>query len=394
MKTPFTLTAVALLSVLLVACQPQQTPPARGMTEVGVVTLATQSVLLQNELPGRVTAALSAEVRPQVSGIVQARLFEEGARVKAGQVLYRLDASSYQATVDQALATLASAEASVGTARLKDERYAELAKIEGVAKQDADDAHATYRQALASVEEKKAALATARISLGQATVTAPIAGRIGASSVTLGALVTASQTTALATIRALDPIYIDLTQSSAQLLKLRKLQTKTGVQAGSAQVRLKLEDGSTYARTGTLKFQELAVDAATGSVTLRAQFPNPDGVLLPGMYVRAVLDEAQDSSALLVPQRGITWDPKGNATAMVLGADNKVEQRTVVTDRAMGDRWLVSSGLAAGDKLITEGLNKIRVGDTVKPVDASVGSAASAAAAPAPVAASSANAGK
>jgi membrane fusion protein (multidrug efflux system) len=366
MKLSYSLLASAAL--LLGACQQKSPPPAPGLVEVGVVTLQTQSVALQNELPGRVTAALSADVRPQVSGIVQARLFTEGARVQAGQVLYRLDASSYKATFEQARAALANAEAAVGAARQKDERYAALAQIEGVSKQDADDAHTAYRQGLAAVDEKKAALNSARIDLDHTTVTAPIAGRIGISSVTVGALVTASQTTALATIRGLDTVYVDMAQSSTQLLRLRKLQATAGTQPGSAKVHLKLEDGSAYARVGTLKLQEVAVDESTGAVTLRAEFANPDGVLLPGMYVRAVLDEAQDNQALLVPQRGIARDPKGNATAMVLGAGNKVEQRSVVTDRALGDQWLVSAGLAAGDRLVIEGLNKIRVGDTVKPV--------------------------
>lgn len=358
----------AILTLLLAACQQQDSVPARAPAEVGVLTLQTQSLLLQSELPGRVKAASSADVRPQVAGIVQARLFEEGASVKAGQALYQIDPSSYRSTYEEARAALANAEATLVAAKLKGERYAELVRIEGVSQQDADDATASYRQALASIEEKKAALESARIDLAHTTVTAPISGRIGISSVTVGALVTASQTTALNTIRALDSVYVDLSQSSTQLLQLRKLLTGKNMQSGSARVLLKLEDGSSYGRSGLLKFQEVAVDESSGSVTLRAEFPNPDGQLLPGMYVRAVLEEARVSAALLAPQRAITRDPKGNATAMVLSADNKVEQRTLVTERAIDDQWLVSAGLAAGDRLIVDGLNKIRVGDSVKPV--------------------------
>jgi membrane fusion protein, multidrug efflux system len=369
LKFPPLRTALALaLPVLLAACQSETAAPARGPVEVGIMTLVTQPITLQSELPGRAKAAQSSEVRPQVGGIVQARLFEEGARVKAGQLLYRIDASSYRALHEQARAALANAEASLSSAKLKHERYGDLVKIDGVSQQDADDAQASYRQAVATMAEKKAALESARIDLEHTAVTAPISGRIGISSVTPGALVTAGQTTALATIRALDPIYVDLTQSSAQLLRLRKLLSAEGAKSGSTRVRLKLEDGSDYARSGVLKFQEVAVDESSGSVTLRAEFPNPDGQLLPGMYVRAVLDEAQDNAALLAPQRAVTRDPKGNATALVLSADNKVEQRTLQTERAIGDQWLVSAGLAAGERLIVEGLNKIRVGDTVKPV--------------------------
>jgi membrane fusion protein (multidrug efflux system) len=243
-----------------------------------------------------------------------------------------------------------------------------LLKLDGVSQQDADDAAAAHQQAVAMVALKKAALETARINLGYTQVRAPISGRIGKSTVTPGALVTANQETALATIRALDPIYVDLTQSSAQLLRLRKLLGSEGVQSGSANVRLKLEDGSDYGTLGTLQFREVMVDEATGSVTLRAQFPNPDGVLLPGMYVRAVLDDAVNTQAILAPQQGVTRDARGNAVAMVVGKDQKVEQRTVVAERAIGDHWLITNGLQAGDQLIVEGLNKVRAGDTVRAV--------------------------
>lgn len=333
-----------------------------------MISLQAQQVDLRSELPGRTVAFLTSDVRPQVSGIVKERLFQEGADVTAGQVLYRIDPSSYQATYDQAKADLGNAQAAVASSKLKDERYTELLQIQGVSKQDADEAHATYLQAMATVALKKAALESARINLGYTQVRAPISGRIGKSSVTAGALVTANQDTALATIRALDPVYVDLTQSSAQLLQLRKLLGTQGIKSGSRRVRLELEDGTEYSETGTLQFQEVAVDQATGSVTLRAQFPNPHGVLLPGMYVRAVLDEAVNSAALLAPQQSITRDPKGNAIAWVVGKRNQVEQRSVVTARAVGNNWLVTSGLNAGDQLIIEGLNKIRAGDTVHPI--------------------------
>jgi membrane fusion protein (multidrug efflux system) len=367
MKTLSLIAACALLA----ACSPSAAPPPRGPVEVGFATLKTQAVPLQAELSGRTVSSLESDVRPQVAGIVKARRFEEGAQVKAGQVLYELDPALYQAAADQAQAALANAQAAVSSAKLKSERYADLEKIEGVSKQDADDARVAYEQALASVAAQKAAAATARINLEYTSIRAPISGRIGKSSVTPGALVTASQTTALATIRALDPIYVDLTQSSAALLQLRKALAGGHVGAGSADVRLKLEDGSDYASTGTLKFAEVSVDESTGTVTLRAQFPNPDGLLLPGMYVRAELDQAVDANGILAPQQGLTRDAQGNATALVVDGTGHVQSRTATTARAIGDKWLVTQGLAAGDRVIVEGVNKVRVGDAVKGVEVS-----------------------
>jgi len=351
--------------------------PAFPSTEVGILTLQPQSVALRSELPGRTAAFLVSDVRPQVSGLIKKRLFEEGADVRAGQVLYQIDPSSYQAAVDQAKADLANTQAMVVSSRLKDERYRELIEIQGVSKQDADDAHASYLQAVANVALKKAALQSAQINLAYTQVRAPISGRIGKSSVTAGALVTANQETALATIRALDPIYVDLTQSSTQLLQLRKLLGTQGMESGSRRVRLKLEDGTDYSETGTLKFQEVAVDQATGSVTLRAQFPNPRGVLLPGMYVRAVLDDAVNTAALLAPQQSISRDARGEAIAMVVGKNNQVEQRSVITGRAIGNDWLVVSGLSSGDRLIVEGLGKVHPGDSVRPLELATGAARS-----------------
>ncbi len=359
-----------VLPLLWLGCSQQSKPTKSAMTvEVGTYTLSAQNVTLTRELPGRTKATLSSEIRPQVGGIIQARFFEEGAFVKKDALLYQIVPSSYQAAFEEAKATLQNAEALVESTRLKSERYADLVKIDGVSKQDMEDAKTSYLQAVASVEAKKAALQTARINLEYTKIKAPISGRIGTSSVTVGALVTANQTTALATIRTLDPIYVDLTQSSTQLLKLRALLEQQGIKQGSTKLALKLEDGSVYKQNGTLQFQEIAVDESTGSVTLRATFPNPDGVLLPGMYVRTLVDEAVNSAAILVPQQAIQRDPKGNATALIVTADNKVEKRVVVTERAIGDTWLVNSGLNAGERVIVEGVNKVRVGDVVRVVD-------------------------
>ncbi|WP_116809729.1 efflux RND transporter periplasmic adaptor subunit [Steroidobacter cummioxidans] len=371
---------IATVALTLGACSKDQ---ARGgqrpPTEVGFITLQPQPLVLQSELAGRTTSYLMSDVRPQVSGIIKSRRFEEGAQVKAGQVLYEIDPAPYAAAAAQAKAGLANAKASVEATRLKAQRFGELLAIEGVAQQEADDARMAYEQALASVAQMEASLTSAQINLDFTQVRAPISGRIGKSSVTPGALVTANQETALATIRTLDPIYVDMTQSSAELLKLRRLIGDARMKSGQANVHLKLEDGSHYSHAGTIKFQEVAVDVSTGSVTLRAEFPNPDGVLLPGMYVRAVLDQAVSTTAILAPQQGVTRDVKGNATALVLTADNKVEQRTLVAERAIGDRWLISNGLAEGDRLIVEGTSKVRIGDLVNPVDMGTGTKAASA---------------
>lgn len=365
MKTP----SLIALCAVLGACTQAAAPPRRGPVEVGVATLKIEAVPLRAELSGRTVSSLESDVRPQVSGIVKARRFDEGAQVKAGQVLYELDPALYQAAVAQAEAALANAQAAVSSARAKTERYADLEKIEGVSKQDADEARVAYEQALATVAAQKAVAATARINLDLTFIKAPIAGRIGKSSVTPGALVTASQTTALATIRALDPIYVDLTQSSAALLQLRKSLAAGNLGAGSTDVSLKLEDGSDYASKGVLKFSEVAVDESTGTVTLRAQFPNPNGLLLPGMFVRAELNQAVATRGILAPQQGITRDAQGNATALVVDGTGHVQSRVATTARAIGDKWLVTQGLAAGDRVIVEGVNKVRVGDAVNVVE-------------------------
>ncbi|MBH2869081.1 efflux RND transporter periplasmic adaptor subunit [Serratia marcescens] len=362
------------LSLLLAACDGQNAGAPAGAgaeQEVGVVTLHGQSVTLSSELTGRVNATMTSDVRPQVDGIIKQRLFTEGAEVKAGQVLYQIDPASYQASYDQAAAQLKNAQATVQSTRLKSQRYAALVKENGVSQQDADDAKAAYLAAVASVAQYQAALETARINLAYTQVRAPIAGRIGISSVTPGALVTASQSDALATIRALDPIYVDLTQSSAQLLKLRRQQA--ALQRGAVTpVAIKLEDGTPYAHAGKLELTEVAVDEATGSVTLRAVFPNPEHELLPGMYVHATVDNGVDPKAILAPQQGITRNAKGEATALVVDEQNKVAQRTVSAERVVGSNWLIGSGLNEGDRLIVEGTSKVTIGAAVKPVEVSV----------------------
>ncbi|PPC75972.1 efflux transporter periplasmic adaptor subunit [Pokkaliibacter plantistimulans] len=372
MKYLSTMAGLILVPLALVGCQKEEVAQQQHQQrtpEVGYITLTTSEVPLKTELQGRTVASTTAEVRPQVSGIVEKRLFEEGSEVKKGQLLYQIDDSSYKAAYNEARADLLNSEATVRSAKLKDQRYAALAKSEGVSRQDADDAHAAYLEAVASVEKYKAAVESAKIDLDHTQVKAPIAGRIGISSVTEGALVTADQDTALATIRSLNPIYVDLTQSSKEVLKLRQTLKRSGVSSGNTEVSLQLEDGSTYADKGTLTVREVAVDESTGSVTLRAQFPNDDDLLMPGMFVRAVLDEAVDTQAMLVPQRGVARDARGNATALVIKDDGTVEQRQVTTDRSIGDKWLITQGLSAGDKLIVEGTGKVAAGQKVKSVE-------------------------
>ncbi len=328
-------------------------------------------VALATELPGRTSPHLIAEVRPQVNGIIQKRLFIEGSDVKAGQVLYQIDPSTYQAAFASAKAAEARAEATLNTVRLKAERYRDLVKIKAVSQQDNDDAQAALKQAEADVASAKAAVEAARINLAYTKVTAPISGRIGRSAVTDGALVTANQPAALATIQQLSPIYVDVTQSSADLLKLKQ-SLASGVLkhdgANQARVKLLLEDGSAYPLPGTLKFSEVTVDQSTGSIILRALFPNPKQTLLPGMFVRAVVEEGVNEQAILVPQRGVTRNPAGDAMVMVVGAEEKVEPRVIKVARTVGDNWLVADGLKAGDRVILEGIQKARPGTPVKAV--------------------------
>jgi membrane fusion protein (multidrug efflux system) len=349
-----------------------------GPTEIGYVVAQTQPVGLTTELAGRTSAYLVSEVRPQVGGVIKARLFQEGSIVHAGQSLYQIDPATYQASVNSAAAALAQAQAQATAAKLKADRYKGLVATGAVSKQDNDDAQAAAAQTAAAVAVQKAALDSARINLNWTKVAAPITGRIGKSSVTPGALVTASQATALATVQDLSKIYVDLTQTSAELLKLQQqfASGKIG-RSGSAQVTLKLEDGSTYSVPGRLEFSDISVDPGTGSVTLRAIFDNPNGTLLPGMYVRAVLSQGVASSGILIPQSAVQRDPKGAAMVTVINAKGAAEPRPVTQGQTQGDKWRVTSGLAAGDKVVTEGLLKLRPGAPIKPVPA--GSAAPAA---------------
>lgn len=367
MKSTFSPIAVAALFLLSGCDDAQTTAQTPSTPEVGIVTLKGQAVHVVSELTGRTTAALSAEVRPQVGGIIQKRLFTEGDEVKAGQPLYQIDPSSYRAAYNEAAAALTQAQSLVVSDCQKARRYAALVKDNGVSRQDADDAQSICEQDKASVASKKAALESARINLNWTTVTAPIAGRIGISSVTPGALVSADQDTALATIRGLDSMNVDLTRSSVDLLHLRKQSLASS--SDTLNASLILEDGSTYSEKGRLALTEVAVDESTGSVTLRAVFPNPQHVLLPGMFVRARIDEGIMNDAILAPQQGITRDAKGDATALVVNADNKVEQRTVETGETYDDKWLVINGLKSGDKLIVEGTGKVTAGQQVNAVE-------------------------
>jgi membrane fusion protein (multidrug efflux system) len=347
--------------------------PAPGTPEAGYVVIRAQAQPLTTELPGRTSPTAISEVRPQVSGIIQARQFVEGANVRKGQLLYRIDPAPYRAAVNQAKAQLANAEANLGTVKLKAERYADLVKIKAVSQQDYDDAQAVYHQAEATVQQAKAALETAQINLGYTDIAAPISGRIGLSALTQGALVTAGQATALTSIQTLDPIYVDVTQSSADLLRLERdvragLARKDGPL--TAKVRLTLEDGSAYPLEGRLQFTDVTVDPSSGTVTLRVEFPNPQGVLLPGMFVRAVITQAVAPNAILVPQQGVTRTPKGEATVMLVGAGDKAEVRSVELGQAVGPNWLVTKGLQPGDRVITEGLQKIQPDTAVRPVPA------------------------
>lgn len=370
---------IALLTLTVSACGESTSAPSTNAQaggapapSVGIYEVQPQPLVLNAELAGRTVAYRIAEVRPQVSGIVIERTFREGGKVEAGETLYQIDPATYQANYASAKATLARDEAMLTTARLKVKRYAGLIKIKAVSQEIYDEADAALKEALANVEIGKAALQTARIALDYTRVSAPIAGHIGRSTITQGALVTGNQVTALATIRQLDPIYVDVTQSSVELLRLKKLALDNSeLQRSenlSTPVELILEDGSHYPHKGELKFSEVTVDESTGSVTLRALFPNPEQQLLPGMYVRARVQEGAQQQAILVPQQGVSRDAKGSASALVLNADDQVETRALNVVRAVGNQWLISSGLAAGDRVIIDGLQKVRPGVKAKAI--------------------------
>jgi len=360
--------AALLVAGLLSACQDKPAaPPARAAPEVGVVTVSAQDAPLQLELPGRLSASQRAEIRPQVGGLVQKRLFAEGSRVTAGQALYQLDAASFEAERARAAAALQKTEAQLAATRVRAARDAELLKADAISRQAADDSAAAQRQAEADVAVAKAALDVTLVQLQRARIVAPISGRIELSTVTAGALVTANQTQALTTIQQLDPMHVDIVQSSAELLLLRR---QLAGQTTSRQVQLVLEDGSVHPQPATLQFSGVTVDPGTGSVTLRAVVPNPAGTLLPGMVVQARLVAGVDRAVLLVPQQGVSRTATGDATALVVGEGNKVERRRLTLSRAVGNQWLVTSGLKAGDRLIIEGLQRARPDQVVMPVAA------------------------
>ena len=351
------------------ACGLQQDLDVKGnLAEVGYTVAHPATVPFTTELPGRTSAFRTAEVRPQVSGVIQRRLFKEGSLVRKGQPLYQIDPSLYRAAADQAAANLASAQATAEAAEARADRYRPLAEIEAVAQQDYTDAAAAAREARAAVAQSRAALNTARINLRYTTVPAPISGRIGRSLFTEGALVTGSQTDPLAVIANLDRIYVDIQQSSSQLLRLRRLFSAGSATQMRMDIRLKLEDGSEYDHAGKLEFSEVTVVPTTGTITLRARFPNPDGLLLPGMFVRASFAQASMVKSFLVPQPALIRDPKGIAHVYIIGPGNKAVLRTVTANRTAGSDWIVTEGLHDGDRIITQGLGRLKPDQEVKPV--------------------------
>jgi len=365
------LAVVLMLSggLALTGCDDQQAQEQGAQVpEVGIVTLKSEPLQITTELPGRTNAFRVAEVRPQVSGIILKRNFTEGSDVEAGVSLYQIDPATYQASYESAKGDLAQAQAQANIAQVTLNRYKKLLGTQYISQQDYDDAQAQAQQTSAAVVAAKAAVETARINLAYTKVTSPISGRIGKSSVTEGALVTSGQTNALATVQQLDPIYVDVTQSSNDFLRLKQELANGSLkqEGGKAKVELVTNDGSKYPQTGTLEFSDVSVDQTTGSITLRAIFPNPDMTLLPGMFVRAKLEEGTRPDAILVPQQGVTRTPRGDASAMVIGEGDKVEVRQITAEQAIGDKWLVTDGLKEGDRVIVSGLQKVRPGAQVK----------------------------
>jgi len=360
---------VLLAGLSLTACDHGQQTAPPPTPEVAVVVVHPQKVVLTTELPGRTSPFRIAEIRPQVSGCILKRLFKEGSNVKVGQILYQIDPAPFQAALDNAKAALARAEANLPAIRLRVERYRELLPGKAISQQDYDDAVAALRQARAEIKYWKAQVKTAQINLGYTRITAPISGRIGKSNVTEGAIVTAYQPMPLATIQQLDPIYVDVPQSTTELLRLKRRLQEGNINHGGmdqTKVKLILEDGTVYPHEGTLQFRDVSVDPTTGSVILRMIFPNPEGVLLPRMFVRAVIKEGVKEDAILVPQQAVARTPRGEPYVMVVGAGERVERRMLQLDRAIGDKWLVVSGISAGDRVIVKGLQFVRPGMRVK----------------------------
>ncbi|SFR03625.1 MULTISPECIES: multidrug efflux RND transporter periplasmic adaptor subunit AcrA [unclassified Enterobacter] len=369
----FTPLAVVLMlsgSLALTGCdeKPAEQGAGQQTPEVGIVTLKSEPLQITTELPGRTSAFRIAEVRPQVSGIILKRNFTEGSDIEAGVSLYQIDPATYQASYESAKGDLAKAQAAAKIAQVTLNRYQKLSNTKYISQQDLDTAQADAMQANAAVVAAKAAVETARINLAYTKVTSPISGRIGKSAVTEGALVQSGQTTALATVQQLDPIYVDVTQSSNDFLRLKEeLESgKLKQENGKAKVELMTNDGKKLPQSGTLEFSDVTVDQTTGSITLRAIFPNPNQSLLPGMFVRARLEEGTNPNAILVPQQGVTRTPRGDATAMIVGEGDKVEVRPITTSQAIGDKWLVTDGLKAGDRVIITGLQKVKPGAQVK----------------------------
>ena len=360
------------LALILAGCdgsQQQASAPA-GPPQVSFITATEQPVTLSSELPGRTSAYETSEVRPQVSGLIEKRFFQEGDLVRAGQPLYRIDSTPYEAQVASARAALARARAAIASTEALARRYGELVKINAISRQEAENAQTSAQQAQADVAAQQAALRNAEIDLKRTTIRAPITGQIGRSTYTVGALVTAGQSEALTTIQRLDPIYVDIQQSSAEVLNLRQqiLSGELSRDGGAARVRLKLENGSTYPAEGVLKFTDVSVDPTTGSQVIRAVFPNKRSLLLPGMYVRAELVEGTKSNGLLVPIRAVSRDERGNPTALVVGPDGKLQARQLSAPRTVGQDWLVTGGVRAGDKVVVEGAENLRPGTPVKAV--------------------------
>lgn len=357
-----------IITVSLIGCGRQK--PSPQLPEVAAVTVQPQKATLTTELPGRTSAYLIAEIRPQVNGLIQKRLFTEGSDVNAGQVLYQIDPAPFQAAVDNAKASLSRAEASLPSIRSRVERYKELLVDKAVSQQEYDDATSSLKQVEADIQYWKAMVETANINLGYTNVTAPISGRIGKSTVTDGALVMAYQQVSLATIQQLNPIYVDVPQSTTEMLRLNRRLKDGSLNQNEMgkKVKLFLEDGTAYPLEGKLQFRDVTVDPTTGSVILRIVFPNPEGILLPGMFTRAVIEEGVQEQAILIPQQAVSRDLRGNPTAMIVDMDNKVQSRMLTLDHAIGDQWLVSSGLVFGDRVIVEGIQKVRPGTPVKAV--------------------------
>lgn len=371
MRVKIGMAIVPLAVLAMVGCQKakKEARPPAPTPQVSVVTIQPKPVELTTELPGRTSAYRVAEIRPQVNGLIQKRLFTEGTDVKAGQVLYQIDPASFEAALKNAEAALTRSQANLPAVQSRVDRYEELLSEKAVSQQDHDDATATLRQAEADIQYWQATVETARINLAYTRITAPISGRIGRSNVTEGAIVTAYQPVALATIQQLDPIYVDVPQSTTELLRLKRRMADGRLnQDGKNQntASLIMQDGTAYPQKGSLQFQDVTVDPTTGSVTLRAVFPNPDGSLLPGMFVQTVIKEGVNQTAILIPQQGVSRDRRGNPMALIVDAESKSALRMLTVDRAVGNQWLVSSGLATGDRVIVEGLKMLRPGTPVK----------------------------